>query len=325
MDYWGIPSLVIGLVLVRLSMIEYSTMLSQSRKRLSRFLERILAKVKAHPVWLTLIVAVLVIIAANLVLTEILHTHLNVGSELGLELLILLVVISVQGVLVSAVLWPELRVIYKILFDSPAKATPILVRFVKEEIKELGEKISQTLSDGTDLQPNEVTPWIRNRCFAVASGNYLTTDVLVPSEFMDIYPDYLQTHRQYLQERSCDSVRINLASTGDLLADSESNPDAFNKYEQWHADAGVKLLHLDLARAKKIAEQCQLGKAIDFAIWQEEFAIVVEYRDSGKTNLRLTLVNEPIYRRCMSFFERVQDEAISFSETRDSDSDLVSA
>lgn len=306
-------------------MIQYSTMLSRSWDRLSHWLEQILAKVKAHPIWLTLVVAVLVIVAANLVLTQILHTHLSVGTEIGLELLILLIVISVQGVLVSAVLWPELRAIYKILFDSPAKATPILVRLVKEGIKELAEKISETLSDGTDLQPNEVTPWIRKRCFAIASGNYLTTDVLVPSQFMDIYPDYLRAHRKYVEENSCESVRINLASAADLLTDSRDMPDAFEKYERWHVEAGVKLLHLDLALATRIAEQCQLQETVDFAIWQKEFALLVEYRNSGATNLRLTLVDEITYRRCLEFFERVREEATPFSEVKNSGPDLGSA
>lgn len=306
-------------------MLEYSTMLSHGRNHLSRWLEQILTKVKAHPIGLTLGVAVLVIIAANLVLTRILHTHLSLGSELGLELVILLIVLSVQGLLVSAVLWPELRAIYKILFDSPAKATPILVRFVKEEINELSEKIANTRSGGIELQSNVVTPWIRTRCFAVASGDYLTTDVLVPSQFMDIYPDYLEAHKKYLKEKMCESMRINLAPTDELLADSRDMPDVFEKYERWHTDAGVKLLHLDLARATKIAEQCQLQGTVDFAIWQKEFALLVAYRDSGTTNLRLTLVDEATYRRCLEFFEHVRDEAVPFSEVRDSGPDLVSA
>ena len=287
-------------------MLEYSTMLSHGRDHLSRWLEQILTKVKAHPIWLTLGVAVLVLVAANLVLTRILHTHLSLGSELGLELVILLIVLSVQGLLVSAVLWPALRAIYKILFDSPAK-------------------IANTRSGGIELPSNVVTPWIRTRCFAVASGDYLTTDVLVPSQFMDIYPDYLEAHKKYLKEKMCESVRINLAPTGELLADSRNMPDVFGKYEQWHTDAGVKLLHLDLARATKIAEQCQLQGTVDFAIWQKEFALLVAYRDSGTTNLRLALVDEATYRRCLEFFEHVQDEAVPFSEVRDSGPDLVSA
>lgn len=306
-------------------MLQYSTMLSRGRDRLSRWLEQSLTKVKAHPIWLAFGVAVLVIITANLVLTGIMHTHLSLGTELGLELLILPLVICVQGILVSAVLWPELRAIYKILFDSPAKATPILVRFVKEEIKELSEKIADTRSGGIDLPSNVVTPWIRNRCFAVASGDYFTTDVLVPSRFMDIYPDYLEAHKKYVKEKSCESVRINLAPTDELLTDSKDMHDAFEKYEQWHVDAGVKLLHLDLARATKIAEKCQLQGTVDFAIWQKEFALLVAYRDSGATNLRLTLVDEATYRRCMEFFDHVQNEAVPFSDVRDSGPDLVPA
>lgn len=300
-------------------------MLLQGRDRLSHWLEQILTKVKAHPIWLTLGVAVLVIITANVVLTQVLHTHLSVGSELGLELVTVLVVVSVQGLLVSAVLWPELREIYKILFDSPAKATPILVRFVKEEINDLSDKIARTRSDGIELPPNVVTPWIRKRCFSVASGDYLTTDVLVPSQFMDIYQDYLDAHQKYLMENSCESVRINLASTDKLLADSRNMPDVFQRYERWHDDAGVELLHLDFARATRIADQCDLQGTVDFAIWQKEFALLVAYRQSGATNLRLALVDDHLYRRCLEFFERVRREAVSFSDVRDIGPDLVPA
>jgi hypothetical protein len=286
-------------------------------------LEQGLTKVKAHPAGFPLVLALLIILAANIVLAK-MHSHLSLGTELGLELLILFAAISVPIVLISAILWPELKTIYKVLSEGPAKATPILLRFVREEMRELGEKIADTRSSGIDLPPNVVTPWIRDRCFAVASGNYLTTDVLVPSRFMDIYPDYLRAHRQYIDRRPNESVRINLASTADLLADSRNNPDAFDEYVQWHTEAEVELLHLDLTRARKIAEQCQLRGTVDFAIWQKEFALLVEYRDSGETNLRLTLVDEPTYGRCLSFFERVREEARSFSDTRDSDSDLVS-
>jgi hypothetical protein len=237
--------------------------------------------------------------------------------------LILLVAVSVPVVLTSAILWPELRTIYGTVSEGPAKATPILLRFVREEIRELGEKIADTRSEGIDVAPNVATAWIRDRCFAVASGNYLATDVLVPSRFMAMYKGYLGTHRKYLEETSCESVRVNLASTAELLADSRDNPDAFAQYVQWHTEAGVALLHLDAVRATEIAEQCQMRTTVDFAIWQGEFALLVEYRESGETNLRLALLDEPTYRRCLSFFERVREGAIPFSDVRDSAPNFV--
>ena len=49
----------------------------------------------------------------------------------------------------------------------------------------------------------------------------------------------------------------------------------------------------------------------------------MEYRESGETNLRLALLGEPTYRRCLSFFERVREGAIPFSDVRDSDPNLA--
>jgi hypothetical protein len=294
-----------------------------SQGRLSRWLERCLIGVLAHPVWFTLVVSLLVVGIANIVLTLI-HTHLGLGTETGLEILILFVAVSVPITLTSIILRSELKTIYTTLSEGPSKAAPILLRFVSEEIRELGEKIADTRSDGIDLEPRVAAAWIRDRCFAVASGSYFATDVLVPSRFLGMYSDYLRAHRKYVEESSCKSVRINLASTRDLQTDFRKNPAAINRYQQWHIDAGVDLLHLDLERAWEIAEQCQLRKTIDFAVWEGEFALLVKYRSSGETTLRLSLVGEPVYRRCSLFFERIREEAKPFHEWMESGSSFQS-
>jgi hypothetical protein len=239
------------------------------------------------------------------------------GSEAGLEALILFASVSVPIVLTLTILRAELKTIYSTLNEGPRKAAPILLRFVSEEIKELGEKIADTRSDGIDLEPRVATIWIRDRCFSVASGNFFATDVLVPSQFLPTYSDYLRAHRKYLDDSSCTSVRINLASTQNLLSDSRGNPTEFAQYERWHSDAGVTLLHLDEARALELAQQCKLRKTRDFALWEGEFALLVKYRRSGETNVRLALVGEPAYERCLSFFKQAREEARPFHEVRE--------
>jgi len=281
-------------------------------------LERCLIGVLAHPLWFSLIVSLLVVGVANLVLAQ-MDAELSFGSEAGLEVLILFAAVSVPIVLTLTILRSELKTIYSTLNEGPTKAAPILLRFVSEEIRELGEKIADTRTDGVDLEPRVATAWIRDRCFSVASGNFYATDVLVPSVFMGLYEDYLRAHRNYLHgSQSCDSVRINVASTRDLVMDFRANPLAVRRYERWHVEAGVELLHLDEVRAMEIARQCQLRNTFDFAVWEEEFALLVRYRESGETNLRLALVGEPVYQRCIGFLERAREEAKPFHEAMES-------
>jgi hypothetical protein len=283
-------------------------------RRVSRVLERCLVSVLAHPLPFSLVVSMLVVGIANFVLAQ-MHAHLSLGSEAGVEILILFAAVSVPIVLTLTILRSELKTIYDTLNEGPNKAAPILLRFVSEEIRELGEKIADTRSDGVDLEPWVATAWVRDRCFSVASGNFVATDVLVPSVFMALYSDYLHAHRSYLDDtESCVSARINLASTRDLLRDFKNDPITFNRYQRWHTEAGVELLHLDEIRALEIARQCQLRKTLDFALWEEEFALLVKYRKSGETNLRLALVGELAYRRCLHFYERALEEAKPFHE-----------
>jgi hypothetical protein len=276
--------------------------------------------VNAHSAWFTLGVAALIILFANLVMARILHAHLGPGEEFVLEVMIVFVGFAIPIGLTLATLWPEMREIIGIVSNAPSKATPILLCFVSEELKLLGDRIDDTRTRGIDLEGSVVSSWVRDRCFAVASGKYLAADSLVPSRFLALYSEYLQAHRDYLRRTgTVGSVRVNLALTEELLIDASENEEALLAYEKWHADNEVELLHLEGTRAAEIARDVGLEKTIDTAVWEGELALLIEYPDTGATNLRLGLVDETSYRRCRAFLARVRDAAVPFASLFDAD------
>lgn len=286
-----------------------------SRTKLSRAIARYLALIKAHNAWFTLIVALLIIAAANIVIAGVLHADLGLGAELSLEAVIVVVGVAVPVGLTLVMLWPELKEISNIISSAPPKATPILLRFVGEELKLLGDRISDTRSRGIELEKNVVGSWIRDRCFTVATGSYRATDVLVPSKFLSLYPAYLQAHADYVKRISCNSsVRINVSPLDELTADSAAHPEALEAYKQWHRDHGVELFYLDSELASDISRQAGLGNTLDLAIWEGELALLVEYLANGATNLRLALVGETSYRRSEAFFQAVLEASVPLDD-----------
>lgn len=255
-------------------------------------------------------------------MAEVLHDHLSLGAEVGLEMMIVFVGIAVPVGLTLATLWPEMRVIVSIVSDAPSKATPVLLRFVSEELQLLSDRIDDTRSRGIDLEGRVVSSWVRDRCFAVASGPYRATDSLVPSEFLSRYSSYLVSHKNYLKRTGCtDSVRINLAAFDDLRFDAEMNETDWRAYQGWHEEADVKLLYLSTEKAQAIAKEVNLDNTIDLAIWEGEMALFFDYGNSQTTKMRLALVDETSYRRYIAFFAAVREAAVPFSSVLMEDPD----
>jgi hypothetical protein len=285
---------------------------SRTERRWRDRLGRLLGLVQAYNGWFTLALALLFIVGANVLVVGALHAHLSVGAELGLEILIVLVGVAVPLCLILITLWPELKAIIDVVSDGPPKATPILLRFVREEMRFLGDRIADTRTEGIGLEGTTVTPWVRDRCFAVASGPYLGTDSLVPSVFLATYSAYLREQAGYIARTGCTSVRINLAPVDALRVDGERNPKALQRYLAWHLENGVELLHLEEERAAEIALQTGPGTRTELAIWEGEMALQIAYSAGGAANLRLALVGETSYRRSMLFFAEAAAEAVPF-------------
>ncbi|HET8954380.1 MAG TPA: hypothetical protein VFN18_01845 [Solirubrobacterales bacterium] len=278
--------------------------------------------VNAHSGWFTLIVAASIIVLVNLLLVGVFHEHLGLGAELGLEAMIVFVGIAIPVGLTLATLWPEMRVIVSIVSGAPSKATPILLRFVSEELQLLSDRIADTRTRGIDLEGRVVSSWVRDRCFAVASGPYVATDSLVPSDFLSRYSSYLVSHKKYIERTGCrNSVRINMAPADDLRLDAEMNEADLRLFQGWHDENNVELLYLSREKAQAIADEVGLENTLDVAIWEGEMALLFDYANSPTTKMRLALVDETSYRRCTAFFAAVREAAVPFSSLFSEDPD----
>ncbi len=261
-----------------------------------------------------LAIALIVVGTANVVIVSLLRSKPTLGAEFGIEAAIVAIAVALPVGLTVGALWPQLRLIFAIVEDGPRSGTRVLLGFVREELRELEERVADIRSGGLDLERGVVSAWVRARCFAVGSGSYRATDVLVPSRFLDTYSEYLDAHALYIHARpGIRSVRVNVAARVDLERDTVERPDTWAKYQDWHTKHGVTLLHCDEAVARDTAQQEGLGSTVDVAFWEGELALLVEYHSDGKTNLRIALVGEPWYRRCQRYLQRIEDKGQPFA------------
>ena len=280
--------------------------------RTDALLGRWLGFVKAHPVALHLLVATALTTLVDLVIS-VTRTHLpSVVESLPLEAGIVLISLAVPVVITMMSLRREFRAMMRVINDGPPAAAPVLMRFITEELVELQEQVDDLRTQGALLDVEHVSEWVRRRCFEVTHGRYISTDSCVPSDFLRPYKRYLVAHAEYLKRTGCeDSVRINVASTDGLIADRNTNPDAFRRYVEWHRDHGVALLHLDREAASNVANDHNLGSLIDWSFWLGELALSWDYETVG-VRMRLTFVGESTYRRAHEFLQDVLEEAQMF-------------
>jgi hypothetical protein len=288
----------------------------EGRRRIDSLLNRWLIVVRNHPLGVHLFVAVLLIALANAFFLATRSPVPALLASVGLELIIITISLAIPVALTVAALRREFVAIFSLVSSGPAPAAPVLLRFVAEQLDELDESVGDLRINGAMIGQGQVADWLRRRCFAVTSGRYLATDTRVPSEFVTTYDVLLQAHSEYLERtHRSDSVRINVSSTEDLVADRESHPDAFASYVQWHKDHRVTLLHLDNDDALRLAERCRVDTT-DWSLWLGEIVIEWKYLPAG-LQLRLGFVGELLYRRCYNLIRAAfEDERTALFSVR---------
>jgi hypothetical protein len=264
-------------------------------------LNRWLIVARNHPLVIHLSVALLLTLLVNVFF---LATRLPVPALLesaGVELTIVLTSLAIPIALTVAALRREFRMIFSLVASGPGAATPVLLRFVGEELGELQEQLGDLRTQGALIDQSGVSEWVRRRCFIAAKGRYLATDSCVPSVFLSRYSDLMKAHADYVKRTGRrDSVRINMSSTNELVVDRKRNPAAYDRYLEWHRENHVALLHLDATKALELAGKNRLGCVVDWSLWLGETALAWEYVDAG-LQMRLSFVGDISYRRSYQF------------------------
>ena len=183
----------------------------------------------------------------------------------------------------------------------------------RKEIKRSFEEIWNIL-EGKDLVKDKLTLERFTRMFFESGrGSYIGVESRLPSEFMEVYPSWLDIHAKYLQKLSEDERKTGgriliVNSYKELYDDYYTNPDNFGKFMTWHEDNKTGLYYIVRGNAERIKDREELDTT-DVALWEAPYAVTFE--PTNKFAVRLRLI-------------RKEDE-IRFNQIKEYVNEIVSA
>jgi len=292
--------------------------------RIDRALIGWLKVVRAHPLGVHFIVAFALLLIIDSVLTYVFHVERGMVHGIGTEFVIVLTIsVAIPFILTFLPLRREInKVIHLMTTLGSARAQDVVRRLIGGELGKLVEDVKNLDNDGLRLSTEDVSDWVRARCWDTMYGSYIGTARHLPSTYMDILGNYLMSHHDYLlrrdslfNEKRRDSVRIMFAEAEELELDKEKSKEKYDEFLEWHNDNEVKVKLLPLRKAEELASHYQTLGATDMACWDEELVLLWLYGDDpsgGPLRLRMTFVGDRLYDRCRSYLDAIMQEAECF-------------
>jgi 2-polyprenyl-3-methyl-5-hydroxy-6-metoxy-1,4-benzoquinol methylase len=208
--------------------------------------------------------------------------------------------------------------------------------FLTENLQQMSEQLDALDGDGAVLPRYEVARWVK-WCFETSTTKrYVGTDSHVPSQYRNIYADYLTAHERFIARvpRS-ESKRIMITHAEKLRADRADNPKDNGVFLEWHqtdhrrptdADGTPKLTvglyqltpptNTELLKTAKL-DLDQLGET-DIAFWESDFVLLfnpikesIDPADGAPTEVRLRLREKgtDLYRECEKYVALLEKKA----------------
>jgi 2-polyprenyl-3-methyl-5-hydroxy-6-metoxy-1,4-benzoquinol methylase len=208
--------------------------------------------------------------------------------------------------------------------------------FLTENLQQMSEQLDALEGDGAVLPRYEVARWVK-WCFETSTAKrYVGTDSHVPSQYRNIYADYLTAHERFIARvpRS-ESKRFMITHAEKLRADRAENPKDNAVFLEWHQtdhrkaeDAkGTKQQTVGLYQLKpptnaellKTAklDLDQLGDT-DIAFWDGDFILLfnpikesIDPADGAPTEVRLRLREKgtSLYKECEKYVSLLEEKA----------------
>lgn len=212
------------------------------------------------------------------------------------------------------------RKVHSIGAAAQGAARPTILSFVDRHLERLDHQVEAILSrSGALLDVEDVKFWTE-QCFAFGKGSYDGTDSHVPSDFIRLYPSYLQAHGEMLDEhaKTSPNVRILIGPHADFRDDYiEHYEMGYSDFLDWHTEKEVKLLHLEKVRAERFRKEIgdeQSGReplpTVDLGIWHGQYAVLFrEEIEDGVSKIRLWMVfpGDDWYSQCEALIKHMTD------------------
>lgn len=198
--------------------------------------------------------------------------------------------------------------------------------FLTENLQQMRDQFDELQGDGAVLPRYLVARWVQ-WCFETATTpKYIGTDSHVPSQYRDIYAEYLTAHKEFIerQPRSL-SKRVMITFPDRLRADRADHPEDNRLFFEWHKKRRQVQLH---DRTFIEAEPVQLYQLdphsnslllkdhdedleelleTDIGFWDGNFVLLfnpvddsVDPVDGNPTHIRLRLryKGDDLYKKC---------------------------
>ncbi|HST68058.1 MAG TPA: class I SAM-dependent methyltransferase [Solirubrobacterales bacterium] len=209
--------------------------------------------------------------------------------------------------------------------------------FLTENLQQMSDQFDELQSEGAVLPRYLVARWVQ-WCFETATTHqYVGTDSHVPSQYRDIYAEYLTAHKGFIkrQPRSS-SKRVMITFPDRLRADRALHPADNRVFFEWHkkkrkvklADGKevetkpVHLYQLDPHSNRLLLEETDedLKELLDTDIgfWKGNFVLLfnpvkdaIDPVDGSPTHIRLRLryKGEDLYKKCERYAMLLEEKA----------------
>ncbi len=191
--------------------------------------------------------------------------------------------------------------------------------FLTDDLVEMESELKLLQGPGALLGPYNVARWVR-RCFEgpferTTPTRYVGTDSHVPSEYQELYTDYLEAHETFIDTMPHSTSRRIMVNSMETLRTDRANEKASLFFASWHKlhKPEVTLYQLDKLTNRQMLEANGLHDLVDTDIgyWDNHYVLLfnpiispdVQVQHSGQVRLRLAFRGDPLYEQCAQYVE----------------------
>src|SRR5258707_296090 len=141
---------------------------------------------------------------------------------------------------------------------GPARKT--VLEFIDRHLRKLDQELKAMLSEeGAVLDVEDAAFWIEQSFLSGKGTTYNGTDSHLPSEYFELYPNYLEAHKTMLPPINAESASVDRGSRILIGAPDRFREDYFahkdtsySEFLGWHTEQRVALLQCDVDDAQRL-------------------------------------------------------------------------
>lgn len=271
---------------------------------------RIFEIVSFHRVWSVVVPLIISVLIRGALIP------LNVtfpGGQIG-DLVFIAIVWAVGFLVVKIPTISSIFSLGKIFIKIDGHAEPPgrteIINLVRRHFESFEQELSGVLGPtGAPMDKSDMD-YFTTTCFRLGSGIYNGVESHLPSEFYDLYPDYLEAQVLNLEKNPRQhSSRILLATRAALRADYLKDKNRFESFFKWHQRPNVKLLYVHPKIAGKLALEQSL-QTTDIGIWENQYALLFKKEDnSSRIVLFMIPQGNPTFDKCVKYVKSLNQTA----------------